>query len=108
MEIQRNRFRVEPALSLVPDARLPPKGCWPTTAPVGLSSADQSLEMASEAVYGSQSGKQIPQPGAAVLGTYEHGGTVVTTGSTDWVSGLKGGDKTVEQITRNILDRLAL
>lgn len=77
------------------------------TAPVGLSSADQSLEMASEAVYGSQSGKQIPQPGAAVLGTYEHGGTVVTTGSTDWVSGLKGGDKTVEQITRNMLDTLS-
>ena len=26
-----------PALSLVPDARAPPNGCWPTTAPVGLS-----------------------------------------------------------------------
>ena len=31
------RFSFEPALSLVPDARAPPNGCWPTTAPVGLS-----------------------------------------------------------------------
>jgi hypothetical protein len=35
--IQRTRFRMEPALSFVPLARAPPKGCWPTTAPVGLS-----------------------------------------------------------------------
>ena len=35
--VQRMRFSGEPALSLVPDARPPPKGCWPTTAPVGLS-----------------------------------------------------------------------
>ena len=31
------RFILEPALSLVPEARAPPKGCCPTTAPVGLS-----------------------------------------------------------------------
>jgi hypothetical protein len=36
-EIQRIRLRMEPALSLVPDPRAPPKGCCPTTAPVGLS-----------------------------------------------------------------------
>ena len=35
--VQRRRLRIEPALSLVPLARPPPKGCWPTTAPVGLS-----------------------------------------------------------------------
>ena len=34
---QRSRFIFDPALSLVPDARAPPNGCWPTTAPVGLS-----------------------------------------------------------------------
>jgi hypothetical protein len=34
---QRIRFHIEPALSFVPEARAPPKGCWPTTAPVGLS-----------------------------------------------------------------------
>jgi hypothetical protein len=27
----------EPALSLVPEPLAPPNGCWPTTAPVGLS-----------------------------------------------------------------------
>ena len=36
-ETQRIRLNIEPALSLVPLARDPPKGCWPTTAPVGLS-----------------------------------------------------------------------
>ena len=46
--------------------------------------------------------------GHAVLGLYttEKGGTVVTTGSTDWAHGLKGKDPAVEQITRNVLDRL--
>jgi hypothetical protein len=36
-ETQRTRFNSEPALSFVPDARAPPNGCCPTTAPVGLS-----------------------------------------------------------------------
>jgi hypothetical protein len=45
--------------------------------------------------------------GHAVLGTYTRGGTVVTAGTTDWAHGLRGGDKVVEQITRNVLDRLA-
>lgn len=48
-----------------------------------------------------------PALGAAVLGTYTRGGTVVTAGSTDWAHGLRGGDEVVERITRNILDRLA-
>jgi hypothetical protein len=45
--------------------------------------------------------------GAAVLGVYTQGGTVVTTGTTDWSHGLKGNDRTVARITRNILDRLS-
>jgi hypothetical protein len=45
--------------------------------------------------------------GQAVLGTYTRGGTVVTVGTTDWSHGLAGGDRYVEQITRNVLDRLA-
>jgi hypothetical protein len=48
-----------------------------------------------------------PTQGAAVLGTYTRGGTVVTVGSTDWAHGLRGGDEVVERITRNILDRLS-
>ena len=35
--VQRMRFHRPPALSLVPDAREPPNGWHPTTAPVGLS-----------------------------------------------------------------------
>ena len=45
--------------------------------------------------------------GAAVMGIYVQGGTVLTTGTTDWAHGLRGGDPTVERITKNILDRLS-
>ncbi len=44
--------------------------------------------------------------GAAVLGTYTRGGTVVTCGSTDWSHGLRGVDAAVVQITKNVLDTL--
>ena len=46
--------------------------------------------------------------GHAVMGTWTHpsGGTVVTTGCTDWACGLGVGDDDVEQVTRNLLDRL--
>ena len=48
--------------------------------------------------------------GHAVLGTYvsEGGGTVITSGSTDWVHGLAAREPNVEQITRNIFDRLGV
>ena len=36
-ETQRYKFKIDPALSLVPEALAPPNGCCPTTAPVGLS-----------------------------------------------------------------------
>ncbi len=44
--------------------------------------------------------------GNACLGVYTRGGTVFTCGSTDWAHGLRGGDKIVERVTRNILERL--
>ncbi len=44
--------------------------------------------------------------GAAVMGIYTRGGTVVTAGTTDWAHGLRGGEPAVERITKNILDRL--
>ncbi|MEZ5244759.1 MAG: DUF6605 domain-containing protein [Acidimicrobiales bacterium] len=46
--------------------------------------------------------------GQAMLGAYTSpgGGTVITSGSTDWAHGLAGRDEQIEQITRNILDRL--
>jgi len=34
-ETQRNKFCADPALSLDPEARAPPNGCCPTTAPEG-------------------------------------------------------------------------
>ena len=46
--------------------------------------------------------------GQAMLGSYTSpgGGTVITSGSTDWAHGLAGRDTHIEQITANILDRL--
>ncbi|HET6881626.1 MAG TPA: N,N-dimethylformamidase beta subunit family domain-containing protein [Pirellulales bacterium] len=47
-----------------------------------------------------------PITGAAVMGVYTRGGTVFTAGTTDWSHGLTGDDPIVEQITRNLLERL--
>jgi hypothetical protein len=44
--------------------------------------------------------------GHAVLGSYTRGGTVFTTGATDWAHGLRGGDTVVETITSNVLNKL--
>ena len=40
------------------------------------------------------------------MGVYDRGGTVFTSGTTDWVYGLSGHDAVVTQATRNVLDRL--
>ena len=77
------------------------------SAPSALSSADNSLEMVTQALYGEETNKTHSQPGAAILGIYTKGGTVLTTGCTNWSDGLEGGDKAVEQITKNIINRLS-
>ena len=77
------------------------------TAPAGLTDFDGSLAMISQALYGEDSGRQVVQPGSAVLGVYQRGGTVMTSGCTHWSCGLRGGDPAIEQITRNILDKLS-
>ena len=45
--------------------------------------------------------------GHAVMGIHEPGGTVFTSGCTDWALGLVHGDAAIERVTRNVLDRLA-
>ena len=77
------------------------------TGPAGVTSTDGSLELAKDALYEQPSDQEHPYPGAAVLGTYNRGGTVVTAGCTHWSHGLRGGDDAVERVTRNILDRLS-
>ena len=77
------------------------------TSPAELSVADDSLDLVSKALYGERSTRVQRQPGAAVMGIYTRGGTVFTTGCTEWANGLRGRDRAVERITRNILDRLS-
>jgi len=69
------------------------------------------IEFIASRLFNSREPAVIERIGAghAVLGTYTSagGGTVVTSGSTDWAHGLAGRDPQVEQITRNVLDRLS-
>ncbi len=51
----------------------------------------------------------LDHSGHAVMGVYETdgGGTVFTSGTTDWAHGLKNPDGKVSRITRNILEKLS-
>lgn len=44
--------------------------------------------------------------GHAVMGVHRPGGTVFTSGCTEWVWGLVAADPVIERMTRNLLDRL--
>ena len=82
------------------------------TAPARWSDRDGSLTWARELRAALPEGVAAPhdpltRDGAAVLGTYTRGGTVVTTGSCDWPYGLAAGDPVTDRIVRNILDRLS-
>ncbi len=69
------------------------------------------LEGVAHTLFGSASPENVARiaHGNAVLGSYTSaaGGTVVTTGCTDWAYGLAGDDPLVERVTRNVLDRLS-
>jgi len=66
------------------------------------------IEFIASRLFGERGHEDRIAHGHAVLGVYTTptGGTVVTTGSTDWAHGLAGRDPQVERITANILDRL--
>jgi len=67
------------------------------------------LQGLAHALFGSASPENVRRlaHGKAVLGAYTAGGTVVTSGCTDWAYGVAGGDEIVQRVTRNILDRLS-
>jgi len=79
--------------------------------PTGLQAIRTTGELQGMAhmLYGEASPANVARVahGNAVLGTYSAGGTVVTTGCTDWAYGLAAGDDLVERVTANILDRLS-
>jgi hypothetical protein len=68
---------------------------------------DSDLEFASKSLFGDSEHKDRFTHGAATMGIYTRGGTVFTTGCTEWSHGLAGKDPLVQQITRNVLDRLS-
>ena len=67
------------------------------------------LEFISSRLFVERGHEHRIEHGHAVLVTYSSpaGGTVVTSGCTDWAHGLTGRDPQVERITANILDRLS-
>lgn len=67
------------------------------------------LEETAAAVFGDTTPESIARlaHNHAVMGVYSRGGTVFTSGTTDWVYGLAGHDPVVTQATRNVLDRLS-
>jgi hypothetical protein len=77
------------------------------TAPAALWETD--LPFAAECLFGeaTDANKDRVRRGAAVMGTYTRGGTVFTTGCTEWSRGLEANNPLVERITRNVLDRLS-
>jgi hypothetical protein len=90
------------------------------TAPARLWSFDElpsryrgdevgDLEDTAAAVFGEATEETIARlaHNHAVMGIFTRGGTVFTTGTTDWVYGLAGHDPVVTQATLNVLDRLS-
>ena len=77
------------------------------TTPLPLApGADHELEFHARRLLGDDSPENCDRlrNGHAVLGTYTRGGTVVTTGSTEWAYALD--DPVIDRITRNIIDGL--
>ena len=68
------------------------------------------LEYIAARVFGTRDPEAMERirHGHAVLGisTNSAGGSTLTSGSTDWAHGLAGRDPQIEQITRNVLQRL--
>ena len=69
------------------------------------------LEYLAARVFGTRDPAAVERirHGHAVLGAYTNdaGATVVTSGSTDWAHGLAGREPQIEQVTRNVLNRLS-
>ena len=84
------------------------------TAPARWSGKDAgSLSSARRLRQALPPGDTVPdnyldRDGSAVVGLYTRGGTVVTVGSCDWSDGLQAGDRVVNRIVRNVLDRLSV
>lgn len=89
------------------------------TSPARLWSADElpsryegepgDLENTAERLFGSLTPQTLARVshGNAVMGTYTSGGTVFTTGCTDWAYGIAARDPQVVRITANVLERLS-
>ena len=88
-------------LSITPTVCEAPAALWASLDPPG------ELEFISTKLFGDGSSENTAKiaHGHAVMGCFERGGTVFAAGSTDWAYGLDN-DAQIQQVTRNVLDRL--
>ena len=79
-----------------------PAALWASLDPPG------DLELVTETLFGDASLENTAKlaHGHAVMGSFTRGGTVFSGGSTDWAYGLDH-DTQIQQVTRNVLDRLS-
>ncbi len=86
-----------------------PATLWNTeVTPQHMLGAIPDAEMAALKITGDRDNWRRFVRGMAAMVVFEKGeGTVFNAGTTDWVWGLRDGDRQVEQITRNVLRRLA-
>lgn len=86
-----------------------PASLWnPEETPESFMAHTSDAEVAAIALYGDRTKWPRFKRGMAAMVIFDRGeGTVFNAGSTDWVHGLVGGDAKVEQVTRNVLNRLA-
>ncbi|MCH2212270.1 MAG: hypothetical protein MK110_13280 [Fuerstiella sp.] len=68
---------------------------------------DGNLEFAPKSLFGDAEHTYRVMRGAATIGIDTLGGTVFTTGGTAWSRGLTDKEPQVQQITRNVPDRLS-
>lgn len=84
-----------------------PASLWDKNTPSFALGAIPDAEVAAMAITGDKDNWQRFTRGMAAMVVFNKGkGTVFNAGTTDWVWGLKGEDKQVEQVTRNVLKRL--
>jgi hypothetical protein len=88
-----------------------PAGLYPPAIFTGGPAEERSqLSQLAEEVFGDARPHTVARisHNHAVMSLYTRNGTVFCAGTADWTYGLTGQDPAVEQVTRNLLDRLSL
>jgi hypothetical protein len=87
-----------------------PAHLWSTEEqPARFSGEIGDLQHTADRLFGAATPENVARiaHGNAVMGAYTNGGTVFTTGCTDWAYGIAARDPAIAQVTANVLKRLS-